>query len=455
MNSNKIKVLLVDDDPVLRRVLPHQLHRDIFTVTCVDSGTDALAALEAEEFDVVLLDVNLLDVSGLEILKTIRQTDQSPEVIMLTADESLDTGIESMRRGAYDYITKPYPPQALEAIVRKAADKRVLVQQNTRIRAAVRSQNQHSTREPVHASPAMKKILEQAEKVAQTDSTILLTGESGVGKDVIARWIHSKTSRADLPFVSVNCGAIPENLFESEFFGHEKGSFTGAMTQKIGLVEAADGSTLFLDEIGEMPLVMQVKLLHFLENKSFRRVGATRDRTSDARIIAATNRSLELDVRENKFRRDLYYRLNVVNLNLPPLRERKEDIAQLLEEFTLELRQRLNRPALRFDEKARLQVLNNEWHGNIRELRNTLERSAVFSSEDLVTEIYPTEPLTAKTISISSETEMDVCTLAEIEKKHILRILEQVGGKREKAAAMLGITARTLYRKLSDYENQT
>ena len=254
----------------------------------------------------ILLDVNLPDISGVEVLSNIRQTDNSPEVIMLTADTSLQTGIEAMRLGAYDYITKPAASDQVEVIIRKAAEKRRLIKQNKQLRVAVRQQNENSVVKPVYASPVMEQVYAQAERVADLDTTLLITGESGTGKDVFARWIHSLGGRSDSPLISVNCGALPENLFESEFFGYEKGAFTGAGKQKIGLIEAADSSTLFLDEIGEMPITMQVKLLHFLENGAFRRVGSTQDRKIDVRVIAATNKILTDEIRDGNFRSDLF-----------------------------------------------------------------------------------------------------------------------------------------------------
>lgn len=446
----KIKILLADDDPVLCRLLPLQLAENDFSVAAVKSGRETLAELRREDFDVVLLDVNLPDVSGLEILPAIRQTADAPEVVMLTADESLSTGITAMRRGAYDYLTKPAAAEQIEAVARKAFEKRQLARQNERLRAAVNSQNQTLAIEPVHQSETMRKIFAQAAAVAKLDSTVLITGESGTGKDVLARWLHSRSARAALPFISVNCGALPENLFESEFFGHEKGSFTGATTQKIGLVEAADGSTLFLDEVGEMPLPMQVKLLHFLENGAFRRVGATRDRSAEVRVIAATNRPLEDDIKAKKFRADLFYRLNVITFELPPLRERREDLPALIEFFLHELRRRFHRPRLALSEKARRELENHPWHGNVRELRNMLERAAALSTGDTITEIFGLSREKAAPDSAPSVSDTFM-PLAEIEKKHILRVLDAVAGKREKAAQILGITARTLYRKLNEY----
>lgn len=453
--KEKIKVLIADDDPVLRRLLPSQISSKDFQFFTVENAQKVFGLLKEEDFDVVLLDVNLPDASGIEILSAIRQQQEAPEVIMLTADKSLQTGIEAMRRGAYDYITKPANPEQVEAIIRKASEKYDLVKQNERLRVAVRQQNKIDTIEPVHQSLAMLQVFKQAETVAKLDSTLLITGESGTGKDILARWIHSQSLRADLPLVAVNCGALPENLFESEFFGHEKGSFTGATGQKIGLIEAADGSTLFLDEIGEMPLTMQVKLLHFLENGMFRRVGATRDRFSNVRIIAATNKNLADEVKTGNFRMDLFYRLNVISFHLPPLRERKEDLPLLIEFFLEKLRIRFKRPNLHFSEKAQKQLANHSWQGNIRELRNTIERSVVLSPNNLVDEIFGLEIQNLTETNNYQTSNENPITLAELEKRHILKVLSGVGGHREKAAVILGITSRTLYRKLNEYENES
>lgn len=452
----KIKILLADDDPVLRRLLPSQIAAEDFEFSAAESAKAVLAKLKEEEFDVILLDVNLPDLSGIDILPSIRQTENAPEVIMLTADKSLQTGIEAMRRGAIDYITKPANPEEVETFIRKAVEKRTLVLENERFRAAVRQQNKNLVVHPVHSSAAMQQIITQAETVARIDTTVLITGESGTGKDVLARWIHAFSSRGDLPLVSVNCGALPENLFESEFFGHEKGAFTGATTQKVGLIEAANSSTLFLDEIGEMPLPMQVKLLHFLENGNFRRVGATRDRKSDVRVIAATNKNLQDEVREGRFRTDLFYRLNVIAFHLPPLRDRREDLPALVEFFLERLGASLKRPGLRLSPTAEAQILEHEWRGNIRELRNTLERSAVLSPSELIDEIHGLDRNEPTVAEIAARTETGpAVTLAELEKDHILRVLRETNGHRERAAVILGITSRTLYRKLHEYGVKT
>jgi two-component system, NtrC family, response regulator AtoC len=452
--SESARILIADDDPVLRRLLPSQISTKDFEFSAVGNAKEVISALKEEDFDVVLLDVNLPDASGIELLSSIRQVSNAPEVVMLTADKSLQTGIEAMRRGAYDYITKPANPQQVEAIIRKALEKHQLVKQNERLRVAVRQQNKNTIVEPVHRSAIMQQVFSQSATVAKLTTTLLITGESGAGKDILARWIHSQSLRADLPLISVNCGALPENLFESEFFGHEKGSFTGANTQKIGLIEAADGSTLFLDEIGEMPIAMQVKLLHFLENGTFRRVGATRDRHSDVRVIAATNKKLPEEVRAGNFRMDLFYRLNVISFYLPPLRERREDIPALLDLFLEKFRAEFNRPQLCFSDKARKQLENHVWQGNVRELRNTLERTVALSPDDLIDEIFGLEIQSFTNNEVAKPDETSPQTLAELEKQHILKTLADVGGHREKAAVMLGITSRTLYRKIIEYNSE-
>jgi len=315
----------------------------------------------------------------------------------------------------------------------------------------------------IHASEAMRGLVSIAEAAARLDSTVILTGESGTGKDVLARFIHSRSARADAPLITINCGALPESLFESEFFGHEKGAFTGAMAMKRGLIEAADGSTLFLDEIGDLPAPMQVKLLHFLEQGRFRRVGSTRDHASDVRVIAATNRRLADDVQQGRFRADLFYRLNVISLHVPPLRERREDIPALIDHFLALYRERFQRPALSLSLAARRHLEACDWPGNVRELRNTIERAAALSDSDRI-EVAQLPPLNRQTQNASpgslplpdaasaSDAASSTRTLEELERLHILRVLEETGGNRDRAAVILGISARTLYRKLREYE---
>jgi DNA-binding NtrC family response regulator len=380
---------------------------------------------------------------------------------MLTADTSLSTGIEAMRHGAYDYLTKPATLDEMEAVLHKADEKRRLIKQNASLRSVARGTG--STEEVlqvIHANPLMAAVVTEAEAAARTDSTILLTGESGSGKDVLARYIHSCSARSSTPMITINCGALPENLFESEFFGHERGAFTGASSLRRGLLEAADGSTLFLDEIGDMPLLMQVKLLHFLEQGRFRRVGSTRDQSADVRIIAATNRDLSADIERQRFRADLYYRLNVVSIHVPPLRDRPEDIPALIDSFIQVYRLRFNRPNLDVSPDARQRLLEYSWPGNVRELRNFLERAAAISTNDIIDTTQIPFPRTSQSTgavgtATTSATQGAPKTLDELEREHILRVLKTSDGNRERAAAILGISSRTLYRKIREYETDT
>src|SRR5256714_3965246 len=373
--NRKTRLLVVDDDSLLRKLVTEQLSRSDFAATPAASARECLQLLREADYDVVLLDIMMPDMSGLDALREIRKLEDPPEVVMLTADTSLSTGIEAMRHGAYDYLTKPATLDEMEAVLRKADEKRRRVKQNASLRSV--SGPSSSGDEPlpiIHATSVMTAVITQAEAAAQTDSTILLTGESGTGKDVLALFIHSKSPRAAMPIITVNCGALPETLFESEFFGHERGAFTGASSLRRGLLEAADGSSLFLDEIGDMPLLMQVKVLHFLEQGRFRRVGSTRDQIADVRIIAATNRDLSADVERQRFRADLFYRLNVVSLHVPALRDRPEDITPLVNHFLEIYRERFNRPNLDVSANGRELLRNYSWPGNVRELRNCLER---------------------------------------------------------------------------------
>lgn len=450
--SRKIRVMVVDDDAVLRKLLAEQIARMGFDTVAAASGEEALDALSKSDFDVTLLDIRMPGLSGLDTLREIRKLEDAPEVIMLTADTSLGTGIEAMRLGAYDYLTKPATLDEIEAIIRKADEKRRLVRQNASLRDAVRLPAGEDASSLVYKSKAMEGLVALAETASRADSTVIITGESGTGKDVLARFIHARSARSDSPMMAVNCAALPESLFESEFFGHERGAFTGASTTKRGLIEAADGSTLFLDEVGEMPQQTQAKLLQFLEEGRFRRVGATRDRDADVRVIAATNRNLSEEVSSGRFRADLFYRLNVISLHVPPLRQRREDIPALVEHFVSIFRERFNRPALDLSPEARQRLEAYDWPGNVRELRNAVERAAALATSDRI-EAEQILPAAARQAAGGQPPVQNgaTVTLDEIERQHILRVLEESGGNRERAAAVLGISARTLYRKLREY----
>src|SRR3989454_3313603 len=352
--NRKIRVLVVDDDSLLRKLLTEQLSRAEFDAAPAASGNEGLKVVGEWDFDVVVLDIMVAGLSGPDALRGIRKVEDPPEVIMLTADTSLQTGLEAMRDGAYDYLTKPATLDETEAVIRKADEKRRLIKQNASLRSVARPTSSGDEILPIiHENSRMAAIVAEAENAARTDSTILLNGESGTGKEVMARFIHSKSAPQSMPMLTGNCGSLPETLFESEFFGHERGAFTGASSLRRGLLEAADGSTLFLDEIGDLPLVMQVKFLHFLEQGRFRRVGSTRDQTAEVRVIAATNRDLPKEVERKQFRADLFYRLNVVLLHVPPLRQRPEDTTKLIDYFLDVYRERFNRPQLNLSDDAR------------------------------------------------------------------------------------------------------
>jgi two-component system response regulator AtoC len=461
--NRKIQVLVVDDDNLLRKLVAEQLSRSDFEAVPAASAREALAKLRDADYDIVLLDIMMPDMSGLDTLREIRKLEDPPEVVMLTADTSLATGIEAMRHGAYDYLTKPATLDEMEAVLRKADEKRRLVKQNASLRSvSPPSSNGEEILPIISENSSMAAVVAQAETAARSDSTILLTGESGSGKDVLARFIHSRSTRSGTPMISVNCGALPDTLFESEFFGHERGAFTGASSLRRGLLEAADGSSLFLDEIGDMPLLMQVKLLHFLERGRFRRVGSSRDQNADVRIIAATNRNLPVEVERQRFRADLFYRLNVVSLQVPPLRERPEDIPRLIDYFLDIYRQRFNRPQLDVSADARKQLLTYSWPGNVRELRNCLERAAAISLTDAI-EAGQIPFLAAQQSGIGAGSSAQAVaatpeapprSLEEVEREHIVSVLDQTDGNRERAAAILGISSRTLYRKLREYETE-
>ncbi|HYG80901.1 MAG TPA: sigma-54 dependent transcriptional regulator [Pyrinomonadaceae bacterium] len=459
--SRKIRVMVVDDNKMFRDVVADQLNDSNIEAAAVGSGEEALKSLGTTDCDVVLLDINMPGISGLDVLRQIRLMEDAPEVIMLTADTSLSTGLEAMRLGAYDYLTKPATLDEMEAVIRKADEKRRLIRQNASLRSVVQKPAAPEEELPsfIYESEQMRGVVELAESAARLDSTVIITGESGTGKDVLARFIHARSARRDSPLITVNCGAMPETLFESEFFGHEKGAFTGASALKRGLIEAADGSTLFLDEVGDLPLPVQVKLLHFLEQGRFRRVGSTRDQAVDVRVIAATNRHLPQDVREGRFRADLFYRLNVVSLHVLPLRERPADVPALIDYYLTLYRQRFNRPALALSAEARQRLENYSWPGNVRELRNSLERAIALSASDTIE--AGQLMLQGESNEAAGEASQPIApgaqppTLYELERQHILRVLSEAGGNRERAAAILGISARTLYRKLREYETSS
>ena len=373
MASERKQVLVADDEPNLRRVLTAQLVRDGYDVHAVDNGEAAMAALAEHHIDVIITDLRMPRVDGMTLLKHAISVQPDVPVIMITAHGTVDTAVEALKLGAFDYVTKPFERVEFRNVVAKAARTRELGQSDV-----VSDGREPGRYRIIGQSEAMNDVYQAIEKVADTPSTVLITGESGTGKELIARALHENSERRDRPFIRVNCAAIPSELIESELFGYEKGAFTGAVTSKPGRFELADGGTLFLDEIGEIPKSMQVKLLRVLQEKEFERVGGIRTMSVDVRLIAATNRDLQNDIRDGHFREDLFYRLNVVHLHLPPLRDRKEDIPLLIGHFLKRFNERLKKKITAVGPQATERLLQYPWRGNIRELENVMERCVLF-----------------------------------------------------------------------------
>ncbi len=441
--GEKIKVLIVDDEETFREVLQRELTLCGFDTTSTSDSMDAIERISESNFDVVLLDIKMPGLDGIECLKRIKELRPMTEVIMLTGYGSIENAIASMKLGAYDFLTKPCKLDELEALIRKAGEKRNLIQENIAIKRRLMKQEGKIIGE----SHAIKKILELVEMISSSSSTVLICGESGTGKELIAKKIHELSDRSEKPFIVVDCASLHENLLTSELFGHEKGSFTGAIQQKYGLFEIADKGTIFLDEIGEVTLPLQAKLLRVLETGTFRRLGGTRDIKVDVRIIAATNRNLRKMVDEGQFRLDLFYRLNVVTLEIPPLRERKEDIPLLVEYFLKE--KSPSRSKKRVSREAMELLMQYQWPGNIRELENIIERACILSGDaDTITPEFLPFEIREKDRLLNKQ---EGLRLRELERRHIIEVLRLCNGNRKKAAQLLGISERSIYRKLKEF----
>ncbi len=380
MGEYRAKVLIVDDDPSARKILESRLRFMNFQALVASSGAEALGQIRREIPSVVLLDLQMPKMSGIDVLKSLKREGLETTVIVVTAHATIETAVEAMKQGAYDFITKPVDPKHLEIVLDKAFERESLRAQNRFLQTEIEGRQV----EIVTENPAMKSLLQLAHRAAGSNSTILLLGESGTGKEVLARRIHQWSPRANYPFTVVNCVAIPEQLLESELFGHEKGAFTGAHQLKRGKFEIADRGTVFLDEIGEVPASIQTKLLRVLQDHEFERVGGTRSIKADIRVIAATNSDLEQAVKEVRFREDLYYRLNVVSIKLPPLRERKEDIPALIDHFLRKYAGELKKPMKRLTREALDSLIAHDWPGNVREVENVIERAMVLSTGDQI-----------------------------------------------------------------------
>lgn len=446
------KILIVDDDPRMRKSLANLLQREGYVITEAPGGKEAADHLTSDVFDLVIADLKMEPVSGLDLLRLVKQTSPDVEVIVITAFGTIETAVEAMRLGAFDFITKPFQVEEILLRVRNALEKHRLKEEVNLLRAEVKSV--FGFEGIVGMSEQMRQVLTLLPRVAQTESTVLVTGESGTGKELIARAVHTASRRPRGPFVSVSCAALPENLLESELFGHVKGAFTGAMMARKGLFEEAVGGTLFLDEIGDAPLPIQVKLLRVLEERSIRRLGDNRSIPVDVRIVAATNRDLQVAVKEKLFREDLFYRLNVVPIRMPPLRERGDDIPLLVAHFIEKSSRRVNKQVNGVTAQAMSLLMAYRWPGNVRELENVTQRMVVVAKgdtldvQDLPPEILGKEEAREKAIDLKDMTR-ESTGLAE--KRLILDALAKSGGNVTQAARSLGISRVTLQKKMKMY----
>jgi DNA-binding NtrC family response regulator len=444
------KILVVDDDAVARDLLAEALKKEGYEVETFSSGEEAIARGRDGRVDLVLTDIRMGAVDGLTVLREFKRMTPDTAVVVLTAFGSLEGAIEAIKQGAYDYLAKPFKKEEIKLVVQRSLDHCRLVRENARIREELRGKDEWSPM--VGSSPAMLDVYKLVARVSEGRSTVLLQGESGTGKELIARAIHANSPRRDKPFVPVNCGALPDTLLESEMFGYEKGAFTGAVGTKTGLFESASGGTLFLDEIGELGQALQVKLLRVMQDHEVRRVGGIGSIKVDVRIIAATNRDLEQLVKEGKFRDDLFYRLNVVRITLPSLKERHEDIPMLAHHFLQKCGAGAPRAVRGFHPDTLVLLTRYRWPGNVRELENAIERAVSLSHgplitpDDLPAAVSQAVAASEQKIEMTDAGDNAYLTLEEVEKRHLVRVLKETKGNKVKAAKILGIDRRTLYR---------
>ncbi len=451
-----LKVLIVDDEPSIRQMLQIALKREGYDVVSVAGCRAAIEALGTshQPFPVVLTDLSMPDGSGFDVLSAAKRRAVATEVILITAHSTVENAIAAMRGGAYDFVTKPFQPAEITALVQKALEKHDLTAENTRLRARI----ERTDVEVLGRSPAMRAVLDLVDRIAATKTTVLITGESGTGKERVARAIHDRSDRRSGPFLVVNCGALPEALMESELFGHEKGAFTGAQTRHRGLFREADGGTLMLDEVGELPASLQVKLLRVLQERSVRAVGATQETTVDVRVLAATNRDIEAEVARGAFRQDLYYRLNVIRVGLPPLRDRREDIPLMAERFLRRFSSEMGKDVAGFSADALRAIERYSYPGNVRELENVIERSVALAGArsiglgDLPAEVAGAASAPAgEILTLPPEGANLDELLNEVERRLLLSAIDRTAGNRTAAAKLLGITFRSLRYRLSKH----
>ena len=439
--ARKLSILIVDDEESVRDSLYNWFIEDGYHVECAESAMTALKMLESDSFDIILADIKMPGMDGLEMLKRIKLIKADSIVIMMTAFATVDTAVQALKDGAFDYVTKPFDPDDLSHLIRNASKQIILTDENESLKDRVVSLE--SVEDLIGNSEVMQKVLRQIENVAQSNSSVVITGESGTGKELVARAIHANSSRRFFPLVSVHCGALTESLLESELFGHEKGAFTGAMYNRKGRFEMADNGTIFLDEIATISTKMQIDLLRVLESKKFTRVGGNKEISSDFRVICATNRDLKSLVEKGEFREDLYYRLNVVNINVPPLRERKEDIPLLVDYFIVKYCTSMNKPPATIEPAAMKRLEEFTYPGNVRELENMIERAIVVGNGK---RIYLKDLPGEKSIMSNS-----VESLEDLEKDHIQKILDKYNWNISRTAKALDIDRVTLYNKISKF----
>lgn len=446
--SKENNILVCDDDETLCYLLKEQLLEEGFAVQTVYDGKDAIEAIKSKNYDVLLLDLNMKEVSGEEVLKFVTGYTSSLQVIILTAQSDIKKAINCIKLGAYDFISKPYDFEDLILTINRAIEHKNLLVKTTILEEQI-NKNIHS--KIIGSSKEIQKIITLANKSAQSESNVLIEGETGTGKELLAEYVHRNSQRKDKPFVVINCASLPDQLIESELFGHEKGAFTDAKSAKQGLVEIADGGTLFLDEIGEMSITLQPKILRFLESGEYRRIGGVSNLTSDVRVIGATNRNLLDETESKNFRRDLLFRLNVITLTLPPLRERKGDILQLANHF-LEVKSPIRSPK-RLSSAAEILLSNYPFPGNVRELDHIIERAIIFASDDTIKPEDLNLPSSdKKNQSADAKSEpTEIVSMEEVEKNHIENALNYFQWDRAKTAYKLGISIKTLYSKIKKY----
>jgi len=443
VKPEEIGILIVDDEASVRDSLYQWFRADGYRVDTADEATSALNKLQENPWDIVLLDIKMPGMDGIELQQRIKQIDKNIVTIIMTAYASVDTAIQALKDGAFDYVTKPVDPDDLSKLIRNAVEKRRLVTENIQLRQQI--EELLLPDEVVGESPAIKKVMEMVNTVAKTDSTVMILGESGTGKELIARAIHSRSSRRYFPIITINCGAYPEGLLESELFGHEKGAFTGALYRRKGKLEMADKGTLFLDEIGNISEKMQMDLLRVIETKNFTRLGGDKAIDVDFRVICATNKDLDKAIKEGTFREDLYYRLKVFSLVLPPLRERRSDIPLIANYFLGKYAQSMNKNVADFSPRALEMFTGYDWPGNIREVRNVVERAMVVAQGSQIQVEDISFPFPSPTQPASG------ASLEEVEKDQIVKILNQTKGNIAQAAEILKISRLTIYNKIEKY----